>query len=131
KKRGRRLCSVINEGTTKPNTSVLESSANAFPHDTLAHYGTSSVSLGSPFTFSTTLEQEYKSDIFRERGILLGVVLETVESLFKRYTGNGMSGDLAYKNTVESITGVISKTISTQGMLVVHNYLSEDGKKEF
>lgn len=29
-----------------------------------------SVALGSPFTFATTLEQEYKSDIFGERGEL-------------------------------------------------------------
>lgn len=28
-----------------------------------------SVALGSPFTFATTLEQEYKSDIFGERGM--------------------------------------------------------------
>jgi ketol-acid reductoisomerase len=27
-----------------------------------------SVALGSPFTFVTTLEQEYRSDIFGERG---------------------------------------------------------------
>jgi len=27
-----------------------------------------SVALGSPFTFATTLEQEYRSDIFGERG---------------------------------------------------------------
>ncbi|KAL6536067.1 hypothetical protein OROHE_012911 [Orobanche hederae] len=90
-----------------------------------------SVALGSPFTFATTLEQEYKSDIFGERGILLGAVHGVVESLFRRYTENGMSEDLAYKNTVESITGIISKTISTKGMLAVYNALSEDGKKEF
>lgn len=29
-----------------------------------------SVALGSPFTFATTLEDEYKSDIFGERGKL-------------------------------------------------------------
>ena len=29
-----------------------------------------SIALGSPFTFATTLEQEYKSDIFGERGNL-------------------------------------------------------------
>ncbi|KAF8411044.1 hypothetical protein HHK36_003583 [Tetracentron sinense] len=90
-----------------------------------------SVALGSPFTFATTLEQEYKSDIFGERGILLGAVHGIVESLFRRYTENGMSEDLAYKNTVECITGVISRTISTKGMLAVYNFLSEDGKKEF
>lgn len=37
-----------------------------------------------------------------------------MESLFRRYTENGMSEDLAYKNTVECITGIISKLISTQ-----------------
>ncbi|RID47442.1 hypothetical protein BRARA_I04036 [Brassica rapa] len=76
-------------------------------------------------------EQEYKSDIFGERGILLGAVHGIVESLFRRYTENGMSEDLAYKNTVECITGTISRTISTQGMLAVYNSLSEEGKKDF
>ncbi|XXG57984.1 hypothetical protein AAC387_Pa04g0414 [Persea americana] len=90
-----------------------------------------SVALGSPFTFATTLEQEYKSDIFGERGILLGAVHGIVESLFRRYTENGMDEDLAYKNTVESITGIISRTISTKGMLSVYESFSEEGKKEF
>jgi hypothetical protein len=70
-----------------------------------------SPALGSPFTFATTLGQEYKSDIFGERGILLGNVHGIVESLFRRYTENGMSEDEAYKNTVECITGTISRTI--------------------
>lgn len=54
-----------------------------------------SVALGSPFTFATTLEYEYQSDIFGERGILLGAVHGVVESLFRRYTENGMNEDLA------------------------------------
>ncbi|KAG6751151.1 hypothetical protein POTOM_045670 [Populus tomentosa] len=54
-----------------------------------------SVALGSPFTFATTLGQEYKSDVFGERGILLGVVHGIVESLFRWYTENGMKGKLA------------------------------------
>ncbi|OAY26318.1 ketol-acid reductoisomerase, chloroplastic [Manihot esculenta] len=90
-----------------------------------------SVALGSPFTFATTLEQEYRSDIFGERGILLGAVHGVVECLFRRYTENGMNEDLAYKNTVECITGIISKTISTKGMLAVYNSLSEEGKRDF
>jgi ketol-acid reductoisomerase len=90
-----------------------------------------SVALGSPFTFVTSLEDEYKSDIFGERGILLGAVHGIVESLFRRYTENGMAEDAAYKNTVESVTGVISKTISSKGMLAVYNALSDEGKKEF
>ncbi|XP_073312586.1 ketol-acid reductoisomerase, chloroplastic-like [Primulina huaijiensis] len=90
-----------------------------------------SVALGSPFTFATTLEQEYKSDIFGERGILLGAVHGLVETLFRRYTENGMSEDLAYKNTVECVTGIVSRTISTKGMLAVYNSLCGDGKRDF
>ncbi|KAG8490809.1 hypothetical protein CXB51_014019 [Gossypium anomalum] len=70
-----------------------------------------SVALGSPFTFATTLEQEYKSDIFGERGILLGAVHGVVECLFRRYVEDGMSEEL--------------------GMLAVYNSLSEEGKKRF
>ncbi|ESW04891.1 hypothetical protein PHAVU_011G134200 [Phaseolus vulgaris] len=90
-----------------------------------------SVALGSPFTFATTLEMEYRSDIFGERGILLGAVHGVVESLFRRYTEHGMNEDLAYNNTVECITGTISRIISTKGMIAVYNALSEDGKREF
>ncbi|CAI5530462.1 unnamed protein product [Closterium sp. Naga37s-1] len=90
-----------------------------------------SVALGSPFTFATTLEDEYKSDIFGERGILLGAVHGLVEALFRRYTAGGMSDEEAFKNTVECITGNLSKTISTKGMLSVYDSLSEEGKKEF
>lgn len=41
------------------------------------------------------------------------------------------SEDDAFKNSVESITGPISKTISTQGMLAVYEKLDDAGKKTF
>ncbi|GKB81977.1 retrovirus-related pol polyprotein from transposon TNT 1-94 [Tanacetum coccineum] len=87
-----------------------------------------SVALCSSFTFATTLEQKYKSDISGERGILLGAIHGIVESLFRRYTEHGMSKELAYKNPIECITGVISKTISTKA---INKSLSEEGKKDF
>ncbi|GBG62069.1 hypothetical protein CBR_g28546 [Chara braunii] len=126
-----------------------------------------SVALGSPFTFRTTLESEYKSDIYGERGILLGAVHGVVEALFRRYTEQGMSDEDAFMmifwllsillgavhgvvealfrryteqgmsdedaftNSVESITGVISQTISRKGMLAVYESLSKEGKREF
>jgi len=90
-----------------------------------------SVALGSPFTFSTSLEMEYRSDIFGERGILLGGVHGIVESLYNRYTGEGMSPEEAFKNTVECITGPISKTISTTGIDSVYLSLNDADKKVF
>jgi ketol-acid reductoisomerase len=90
-----------------------------------------SVALGSPFTFETTLESEYKSDIFGERGILLGAVHGLAESLYARYTGQGMAKDDAYLNTSESITGPISKTISRSGLKAVYDQLDEAEKAAF
>jgi len=89
------------------------------------------IAVGAPFAFPTTLESEYKSDIYGERMILLGAVHGMVEALFRRYVRQGMSPEEAFKQSVESITGPISKTISTKGMLAVYNMLDDKGKKIF
>ena len=90
-----------------------------------------SVALGSPYTFETTLESEYRSDIFGERGILLGAVHGIAESLYARYVGNGMGKDDAYLNTSKSITGPISKTISRSGLKAVYDELDDKEKAAF
>jgi ketol-acid reductoisomerase len=90
-----------------------------------------SVGLGSPFTFMTTLESEYKSDIFGERAILLGAVHGIVESLYYWFTRRGYSKEEAFINSVESITGPISKMISKQGLMAVYESLSDKDKETF
>ena len=90
-----------------------------------------SVGLGSPFTFQTTLESEYRSDIFGERGILLGAVHGIVEGLYRWFLGQGMEKDDAFINSVESITGPISKMISHDGILAVYNSFDGDEKEAF
>jgi len=89
------------------------------------------VALGSPFMFETTLRSEYKSDIYGERGILLGAVHGIVESLFRRYVRQGMSPEQAFTETSESITGNITKIISTQGIKAVYEKLEGEDKKIF
>lgn len=89
------------------------------------------IGVGAPFAFGTTLESEYKSDIYGERCILLGAVHGMVEALFRRYVRQGMSEEEAFKQSVESITGPISKTVSTQGMTAVYDKLDAEGKKIF
>ena len=89
------------------------------------------VGLGSPYTFETTLESEYKSDIFGERGILLGAVHGIAESLYSRFVGRGESKDDAFINSAESITGPISKTISRSGLRAVYDELDESEKAAF
>lgn len=71
------------------------------------------------FTFAISLQ----SDIYGERGILLGAVHAIVEGLFRRYIKQGMTPEEAFINSSESITGPITKTISTQGILKVCVYI--------
>ena len=89
------------------------------------------IAIGAPWTFQTTLESEYKSDIFGERGILLGAVHGIVESLFRWFVQGGEPEDQAFINSVESITGPISRTISRQGILAVYGALDAAGQEAF
>jgi ketol-acid reductoisomerase len=89
------------------------------------------VALGSPAIFQTTLESEYKSDIFGERGILLGAVHGLVESLYRWFIHHGYEKKAAFINSVESITGPITKIISQKGMLSVYESLNETEKEIF
>jgi len=89
------------------------------------------VALGSPFMFETSLRSEYCSDIYGERGILLGAVHGIVESLYRRYQRQGMTPEDAFLNSCESITGNIVKIISTKGIKAVYDQLSAEDKKIF
>lgn len=90
-----------------------------------------SVALGAPFSFMTTLEMEYRSDIFGERGILLGAVHGIVESLYRRYLWQELTEEEAFQRSVESVTGPISKTISHEGIRAVYDRLNPEEKKTF
>ena len=89
------------------------------------------VALGSPYTFLTTLESEYKSDIFGERGILLGAVHGIAENLYRRFKHLGMTEEEAFINSTQSITGPISKTISRSGLKAVYEELDDTEKAAF
>ncbi|WP_414587288.1 ketol-acid reductoisomerase [Scytonema sp. PCC 10023] len=89
------------------------------------------VAIGSPTIFQTTLESEYKSDIFGERGILLGAIYGIVESLYRWFIHHGYSQEAAYVNSVESLTGTITRIISKNGILSVYESLNDTDKETF
>lgn len=91
-----------------------------------------SIALGSPYTFITTLKNEYKSDVSGERAVLLGAVHGMVEALFRRFVQTqGISEEEAFKASVESVTGPLSKTISHEGILAVYQRLSPEDQLKF
>ena len=90
------------------------------------------VALGSPFAFETTMESEYRSDIFGERAILLGGIWGLSEALYRYFISRGDSKAEAFNNSVESITGPITKIISHDGLLALFQAMeSDEDKYEF
>jgi ketol-acid reductoisomerase len=90
------------------------------------------IGVGAPYVFKTTLGYEYRSDIFGERGILLGAVHGVSEALYRRLVmEKGVDEKKAFISTVENITGPISRTISHDGILALYNNLDDEGKKVF
>lgn len=90
------------------------------------------VAVGAPYIFKTTLRSEFCSDIFGERGILLGAVHGIIEALYRYFVMDKKIGEVeAFKKSVENITGPISKTISHEGILAVYEKLDAEGKKVF
>lgn len=89
------------------------------------------VAIGSPCTFETTLESEYKSDIMGERGILLGAVHGIAESLYRSFRSQGMLQEDAFLQSAKSVTASISKKISSDGLLGVYQALDTQDRNVF
>ncbi len=90
------------------------------------------IAIGAPYVFKTTLGHEYRSDIFGERGILLGAVHGVSEAMYRRLVMEQGKGEKeAFIATVENITGPLSRTISHEGILAVYNNLDDESKKTF
>ncbi|RAP30791.1 ketol-acid reductoisomerase [Candidatus Marinamargulisbacteria bacterium SCGC AG-343-D04] len=89
------------------------------------------VALGAPFSFQTTLESEFKSDIYGERGILLGAVHGICEGLYDYNLQHNVSPEDAFKRTAECITGPITKIISKEGMKGVYARFNDNEKELF
>jgi ketol-acid reductoisomerase len=90
-----------------------------------------SVALGAPYTFGTTLDNEYRSDIVGERAVLLGAVHGLVESLYQRFRLAGDDPLTAYERSCENVTGPIARTISADGLAAVRDRLDPAGRDVF
>ena len=90
------------------------------------------IAVGAPYLFKTTLGYEFRSDIFGERGILLGAVHGIAEALYRRFVmEENMNEEEAFTKSVENVTGPLSRTISHDGILAVYEQLDANGKEIF
>jgi ketol-acid reductoisomerase len=93
------------------------------------------VAIGSPYVFPTTLEMEYRSDIFGERGVLLGGVWGISEALYSHFlytrSRRDYAAQLAFIDSAMNITGPITKGISEGGLLGLASLLPKDARPTF
>lgn len=91
-----------------------------------------SVGIGAPYTFFTTLDAEWKSDIYGERGVLVGAVHGIVEALYRYHLRqNGDDKEQAFLDSAKSITLPLTKAISKHGLKAIYKQLDEDEQGPF
>jgi len=89
------------------------------------------LSIGSPYIFETTMRDEYVSDIFGERGILLGALYGMSEYLFRNINESGVTKKKSYELTAYNITGTINRYIKANGIKNLYTDMDIDNKKLF
>lgn len=70
------------------------------------------VATGSPVTFETTLTHEVRSDLFGERGILLGGIWAIAEVAYEYFREQWAPEYDAFMNSSNALVGIISERIS-------------------
>ena len=89
------------------------------------------IGIGSPQIFETTMDQEYVSDIFGERAILLGGIHGIVEYLFRKYINDKYTFYDSYNRSVTYLVGQLSQNISKNGLLSVYIGMNDEDKLIF
>lgn len=90
------------------------------------------VAVGSPTIYGTTFENEYKSDLVGERGILLGGIYGIIEYLFRYLDYNRENiRKQDYLTVYDILTNKIPEKIKADGLCSLYDHLSPSFKKIF
>lgn len=101
------------EGKGFPATVAIEQDVTGKAKELAVAWG---VALGCPRLFFTTLKNEYVSNMFGERGIILGAL-------------HGISQ--VFQEAASAITGPISQVIAKKGIKGLYESFSQSGQKDF
>ena len=74
------------------------------------------IAIGSGFLFPTTFENEVRSDLTGERGVLMGALAGVMEAQYEVLRENGHSPSEAFNETVEELTESLIKLVGENGM---------------
>lgn len=74
------------------------------------------IAIGSGYLFETTFEKEVYSDLYGERGILMGALAGVMEAQYDILRRNGHSPSEAFNETVEELTQSLILLVGENGM---------------
>jgi ketol-acid reductoisomerase len=74
------------------------------------------IGIGSGYLFPTTFEKEVYSDLFGERGVLMGALAGIMEAQYDVLRKHGHSPSEAFNETVEELTESLIRLVSENGM---------------
>jgi ketol-acid reductoisomerase len=74
------------------------------------------IAIGSGYLFPTTFEQEVRSDLTGERGVLMGCLAGVMEAQYNVLRKHGHSPSEAFNETVEELTQSLIRLVGHNGM---------------
>ncbi|MBN1655292.1 MAG: ketol-acid reductoisomerase [Deltaproteobacteria bacterium] len=74
------------------------------------------IGVGSGYLFPTTFENETRSDLTGERGVLMGALAGVMEAQYEVLRKNGHSPSEAFNETVEELTQSLIRLVDENGM---------------
>jgi ketol-acid reductoisomerase len=74
------------------------------------------IAIGSGYLFPTTFEKEVRSDLYGERGVLMGAIAGLMKAQYDVLRANGHSPSEAFNETVEEATQSLYPLIGQNGM---------------
>lgn len=74
------------------------------------------IAIGSGYLFETTFEREVTSDLFGERGVLIGALAGIIEAQYQVLRKHGHSPSEAFNETVEELTQSLVPLVGEKGM---------------
>ncbi len=74
------------------------------------------IAMGSGYLFETTFEKEARSDLFGERGVLMGALAGVIEAQYAELRKRGHSPSEAFNETVEELTQSLIVLVGENGM---------------
>ncbi|MCO6430139.1 MAG: ketol-acid reductoisomerase [Deltaproteobacteria bacterium] len=110
---GRSVRRLFQEGRGINSSIAIYQDASGKAREKTIAYG---IGIGSGYLFETDFQKEVTSDLFGERGVLLGAIAGIIEAQYEVLRKNGHSPSEAFNETVEELTQSLIPLIAEKGM---------------